>query len=418
MMKKTVIVLILFFSSTGIFSADYWTLIAHLGSSPSSFAFGTGGVIYSGTLGSGIYRSDNFGATWTQKNNGLIDINVYSLAISPSGRIFAGTAANGVFVSSNNGSSWVRTNLSVNVKIKTLAVNSSGHIFAGTNGNGLYRSVNNGSTWQRFGAQIDVYSIAVNATGILFAGTGSPLKAIYRSSDNGDTWTTVFEADHNFNSITVSPDGYIYSATGNLNTDMLGDILVRSTDSGINWDVPSVFGSSSYGLVTNSLGHIFLGRYKSVWVSTDFGENWVIENSGLQVEHGILISYGISPDGYLLAGQEGGYVYRTTFSTIGIRKISEKIPSGFELHQNFPNPFNPATNIRFDVPANVKHEKSKVKILVYDILGKQIAELVNEELSPGSFKVDWDASNYPSGVYFYKLSAGDYTATMKMVLMK
>jgi hypothetical protein len=421
MMKKTLFVLILSLSSTGIFSTEYWTLIAQLGSTPSSFAFGTGGVIYSGTLGSGIYKSDNYGVNWIQKNYGLTDLYVYSLAMNSSGLIFAGTKENGVFISSDGGSTWTHTSLSVNVKVKTLAINSSGHVFAGTNGSGIYRSVNNGVFWTRVGTPTDVYSIAIDRTGILLAGTGAPLKAIYRSSNNGGNWVSVFEAEHNFNSVAVSPDGYIYATTGNLNTDMLGDILIRSTDSGLTWDAPSTFGTSSYGLVTNSLGHIFLGRYKSVWVSTDFGENWVIENSGLEEEHGILISYGVSPEGYLLAGQEGGYVYRTTFSTIGIEKISEKVPLDFKLHQNYPNPFNPSTAIRFDIPlvkSTRSGEKSKVKIIVYDVLGKQLAELINEELSPGTYKVYWDASGYPSGAYFYRLSVGNYSATKKMMLLK
>jgi Secretion system C-terminal sorting domain len=418
MKKRIMLILISLFSATGIFATDYWTLIAQLDSTPSSFVFGSGGVIYSGTLGSGIYKSDNYGVTWVQKNNGLTDLNVYSLAVNSSGQIFAGTAASGVFFSSNNGSSWIHTSLSVNVKVKTIAVNLSGHIFAGTNGSGIYRSVNNGVFWTRVGTPTDVYSIAIDRTGILLAGTGAPLKAIYRSSNNGGYWESVYEADHNFNSIAVSPDGYIYAATGNLNTDLLGDILIRSTDSGLTWDAPSTFGTSSYGLVTNSLGHVFLGRYKSVWISTDFGENWDIENSGLVLERGILISYGMSPNGYLLAGQEGGYVYRTTFSTIGVEKISGRIPVNFGLLQNYPNPFNPTTTIRFDVPSGLSSQKSKVKISVYDVLGKQVDELLDEDLAPGTYKVEWDASKYPSGVYFYKLTAGNYTAVRKMILLK
>jgi hypothetical protein len=115
-------------------------------------------------------------------------------------------------------------------------------------------------------------------------------------------------------------------------------------------------------------------------------------------------------DDYVQAFADGGFV-------IGVNQISNNTPSEFELYQNYPNPFNPVTTIRFDIPS-VKSGKAKIKIVVYDILGKQIAELINEELSPGSYKVDWDASNYPSGVYFYKLTAEDYSFTRKMVLLK
>jgi len=98
---------------------------------------------------------------------------------------------------------------------------------------------------------------------------------------------------------------------------------------------------------------------------------------------------------------------------IGIAQISQNIPSDFSLLQNYPNPFNPVTNIKFDIP-----QRSIVKISIYDILGKDISVLVNEELNPGTFEVNWDASNFPSGVYFYKIVTDDFTESKKMVLIK
>lgn len=105
-------------------------------------------------------------------------------------------------------------------------------------------------------------------------------------------------------------------------------------------------------------------------------------------------------------------LYDTGF-VIGVKSISSTIPMGFKLHQNYPNPFNPATNIRFEIPRT-----SLVKLIAYDILGRKIATLVNEKLNAGSYKVNWDASNYPSGVYFYKLVTGDFVDVKKMVLIK
>jgi hypothetical protein len=100
----------------------------------------------------------------------------------------------------------------------------------------------------------------------------------------------------------------------------------------------------------------------------------------------------------------------------GIEKISNEIPAKFGLSQNYPNPFNPKTLISFDVPSvETIHELS---LRIYDILGREIATLVNEQLKPGSYRVDWDGTNYPCGVYFYKLQAGDYSSVKKMVLLK
>lgn len=88
------------------------------------------------------------------------------------------------------------------------------------------------------------------------------------------------------------------------------------------------------------------------------------------------------------------------------------------LSQNYPNPFNPQTKIKFDVPANVKGQTSNVKLVIYDLLGREVTTLVNEELKPGTYEADWDGSNFSSGVYFYKIISGDFVETKKMVLMK
>ncbi|HWA07767.1 MAG TPA: T9SS type A sorting domain-containing protein, partial [Ignavibacteria bacterium] len=88
----------------------------------------------------------------------------------------------------------------------------------------------------------------------------------------------------------------------------------------------------------------------------------------------------------------------------------------FRLHQNYPNPFNPVTKIMFDVP--VQTSRRDVSLAVYDILGNEIAVLVNSKLTPGTYEYTWDATNFPSGVYFYRLTADDFSAVNKMVLLK
>jgi len=114
----------------------------------------------------------------------------------------------------------------------------------------------------------------------------------------------------------------------------------------------------------------------------------------------------------------GGTV--TTICLVGIQPISNEIPSSYELYQNYPNPFNPTTKIKFDIAMFPLYERGVRGVLIklYDILGCEIAVLVNEQLKPGKYEVDWDASNYPSGVYYYKLSSGDFTETRKMILVK
>ncbi len=108
-----------------------------------------------------------------------------------------------------------------------------------------------------------------------------------------------------------------------------------------------------------------------------------------------------------------GVAYGDTAFLVGINQISTEIPNKFSLFQNYPNPFNPMTNVKFQIP-----NSGFVKLIVYDLLGKEIQTLVNKQLSPGTYEVDFEGSNLPSGVYYYKFESGAFTETKKMVLVK
>jgi serine protease AprX len=123
---------------------------------------------------------------------------------------------------------------------------------------------------------------------------------------------------------------------------------------------------------------------------------------------------GINPPG--TTAPPARFTYNVNL--VGISGNTNEIPEVFKLYNNYPNPFNPVTKIKFDIPANVKSEKSNVKMIVYDILGREVSVLVNEQLNPGSYEVDFDASNFTSGVYFYRLETDGFTDTKKMLLVK
>ncbi len=120
----------------------------------------------------------------------------------------------------------------------------------------------------------------------------------------------------------------------------------------------------------------------------------------------------------LVTGQSGGSFYGITTvkysSSVGISSSWNTLPLNYNLKQNFPNPFNPTTKIKFDIPLNFI-----VTLKVYDALGKEVQSLVNEQhLNAGSYESEWDASAFPSGVYFYKLSTDKFSEVKKMVLLK
>jgi hypothetical protein len=108
-----------------------------------------------------------------------------------------------------------------------------------------------------------------------------------------------------------------------------------------------------------------------------------------------------------------GDIYGVSISYVTGVENAEDVPRTFTLKQNYPNPFNPTTTIEFEIP-----ERVNVKLIVYDILAREISTLVDKELEPGKYKVDFDAKNLPSGVYFYRLEAGKFASVKKMVLVR
>ncbi|KAB2839942.1 MAG: T9SS type A sorting domain-containing protein, partial [Melioribacteraceae bacterium] len=98
-----------------------------------------------------------------------------------------------------------------------------------------------------------------------------------------------------------------------------------------------------------------------------------------------------------------------------IEIINDNIPNEFELYQNYPNPFNPTTTISFAIPVGTQYA---AYLQVFDILGREVITLVNENLQPGNYTINFDAGNLSSGVYFYKLTSGSFTQTKKMMLIK
>jgi len=111
------------------------------------------------------------------------------------------------------------------------------------------------------------------------------------------------------------------------------------------------------------------------------------------------------------------YYEFSTHSIIGIKIISGEVPTKISLSQNYPNPFNPTTKIKFSIPS-YNGGKGDVLLKIYDILGREVTTLVNEQLKPGEYEVEWNGTNFASGVYFYQLRVGNYVQTRKMVLLK
>lgn len=254
-----------------------------------------------------------------------------------------------------------------NRNVISLAINDSNrYIFAGTDNEGVFRSTNNGTNWTRKVSNLTnlyVSALAINADGNIFAGTGGG--GVFLSTTNGDTW----------------------SQTGLRNT----------------W---------VHSLAINSTGNLFAGtRYDGIFRSGDNGNNWTQTNSGFTANFASCIA--INDGGYVFVGTLGSSVFRSVGSTTSVKESGENIPTKFSLSQNYPNPFNPTTTIEYSIP-----RASLVKMQVYDILGREVATLINEVKSAGTYTATFNAANIPSGVYFYRLQAGSFTETKKLILLR
>ena len=148
-------------------------------------------------------------------------------------------------------------------------------------------------------------------------------------------------------------------------------------------------------------------------VNTDWEEIGFVPGFGTTTE---THSYNYSDAGL----HSGTYTYRLkqmdfdgSFEFSNEVEVEVTSPIQFELEQNYPNPFNPSTTIKYSIP-----QTSNVVIKLFDVLGNEVKTLVNEEKPAGTYEITWYAENFPSGVYFYQLKAGDFIQTKKMVLMK
>jgi hypothetical protein len=134
-----------------------------------------------------------------------------------------------------------------------------------------------------------------------------------------------------------------------------------------------------------------------------------------------VLSLATDRDGFLYAGTEYQGVYRSAETTTSVVSDRTGSPLGIALLQNYPNPFNPVTIIRYSIGAVSGQQSvvsSHVRLAVYDLLGREVAVLVDEKKAPGSYEVKFDGSRLASGVYFYRMQAGDFVQTRRLLLLK
>jgi hypothetical protein len=409
-MKKTIIILFAFFFIHQTLSQS-WTQTLN-GISMWSLCKDYSGKIYAGTSGTvrSIYRSATNGDSWdTVLSNGVT--NFLYLASDSANSIYAANGSNGLLKTTSAGSSWTTIPSSTfgNKSVQAVICGRNGYVYVGTITGGIYRSTDNGSTFpDNTITTLTIVTLAVDKynSNIIYAGASSgaaPNYGFYRSTDAGSTWSVNLNP-YNIWGIVQKPNALftITTSTG-YNFDM-------STNGGLNWTTVSY--------LTGAMRGMTLDLYDNYIYTSGNGGVFRSTNNGLSFTN-INLTYScnqiLNSNNRLLvavSGTTNGGIYTYTYP-LGIKLISTEIPQNFLLKQNFPNPFNPITKISFQLPVN-----GITNLELYNLLGEEIESLVNQNLQAGEYEVSWDASKYPSGVYFYKLISGNYTDTKKMVLIK
>jgi hypothetical protein len=384
-------------------------------------------IIYCGTnslgKGAGVYKSTNAGNQWIQVNNGIVETTkgIKSIAVDPTNPDIAYIA---VFDDS---------------------VDSQVGLYKTTNGGNIWNPSNNG-----IGTIKNISVIIINPLNpnVLYCGTSynisgqtGPTK-IYKSIDAGESWKDISNGlpsqtndTKTISCISISDTDTSMILAGLLmNTDSLGGMFV-STNGGSLWErrhngIPNLTGTHPLSCIIKpgSSTEFFVGLGNStntnigVYATSNADLSWTAFNNGTMTSSIAVNALVFGNDLKNVTLYAGGShptvvteqgVFEYSWPTVGIGNINNSIPTTFELHQNYPNPFNPSTIISFSIPVT-----SLVKLNVYDITGRLIKVLSNEMKEAGIHNITFDGSGLSSGVYFYKLEAGNYNQTKRMIMIK
>ena len=370
-------------------------------------------ILQVATFGSGVYRSVDGGVSWRHLSEGLPDPWIYSSASDSHVNSFVGTGS-GAFRWNDGLSRWERMQDLYSAWVVSFFVSPTDYLLAGTNA-GIYKSTTQGTTWQAANVGLPsnavVYAMTRDRLGNLFAAANIPVEGsrLYSSSNDGGSWTLI-----SANLPTSNPHGIVSVQDSILLLGFEFYGLYRSTNRGQSWAQAGFASTSVWSMLMDSYGRIYVGATTGVHRSSNAGLSWQSISTGLPpgVEpYGHIYCLGLDSLGYLVAGGSG--VFRSVQSTITHVQGHAGIPADLFLGQNYPNPFNPATTISFSLAS-----KLFVSLKVFDVLGREVSILVADELTAGTYSQRWNAAGLSSGVYFYRLQAGSFTETKKLVLLR
>lgn len=283
-----------------------------------------------------------------------------------------------------------------------------------TNGGSTWISINDyafgpysGDTWRR----LDFVNTEVG----YFYESGQNPQAMYKTTDGCENWTKLTSYTSNCTILKF------YDEQRGISVNVNGGVF-NTFDGGESWDPaetnPTGWGNDVEFLPDNPDGVLFTSS-AGLFYSISGGMDWIKDESFPEDFYGRDIDFAQTNSCWLIGDK--GYLFRSTNAGGIILSVDEENnPKEFKLSQNYPNPFNPTTTIEYTIPVGGENllSQQSVKVIVYDILGKQVAELVNQKQSPENYRITFDASGFSSGIYFYQLSTGEFKQTKKMILLR
>ena len=291
----------------------------------------------------------------------------------------------------------------------------------------IAKTVNGGLNWTiqnppASGSASAQNSIVVIDSNFYGFGLNSTPNRVDITTDGGTTWNirnlVGLTGTQGFISGLAFSSDKIYGIAGD---NSVSSTISRTTNGGVNWfsqTIPSTVTSGYFSAKwvpgTSVVYLISSSATATVCLkSTDNGATWTAMTmpATSNVHHMDLIKVGNVV--YAYAINTAGFIYKLIDNLVGINDPVSEIPNAFSLNQNYPNPFNPETNISFNIA-----KTTRVRLAVYDILGKEVSVLKDEIMNAGKYSLRFDASNLRSGVYYYKLISNEFTDSKKMILVK
>lgn len=389
----------------GIFrSMDNGDFFEHIGlptSNVKNIVFSGDSLIFTSTP-SGVQKYSKKNSNWS--NVGLHD--VFGVTISPDGILYAATFAEGLFKSNDLGKNWTLTNLTADSIMSTYNVLALGDdtVFVATEFN-LRKTTDGGNTWSVLPVKTGFFSrgMLLNNSDIWVTGFGVSNYNLYKSSNGVNFDSTYSGLDWSENNcISALPNGTVFITDRGFGT-------YRSTNNGIDWQ-QLLSGRGIWTIYAKESGMVLGGARDTLWYSSDFGSNWNALPTPLKSNSNVT-EIKMDNDNQLYLGTYTEGLFELDIVT----SIEDEnyIAINYNISQNYPNPFNPITKIKFSVP-----KSDIVQIKIYDILGKKVKTLLSEYTKAGTYEIEFDARNLPSGVYFYRMISGSYSETKKMILLR